>query len=126
MAPILGRIGAIRMRLEGPCPVPPATLVVLPFMLRPARRADIRAVTPTSLRWFSGAGVLVCVSQMANYMALAFAPVSVVAPIHRLSLVFRIFVNTWLNRDHEVPGGRVWAATLIGLAGALLLTLPLT
>ena len=75
-----------------------------------------------SCKWFSISGVLVGLSQMAGYLALSIAPVSVVTPIQRLSLVFRVFANSLLNRDHEVIGGRVWAATAVGLLGAAALS----
>ena len=36
----------------------------------------------------------------------AIAPVSVVQPIQRTSLIFRLFFSWMLNREHEVFGGR--------------------
>ena len=55
-------------------------------------------------------GIAVGISQMFRYMALAVAPVSVVTPIQRLSLVFRIYFGARLNPHHEVFGDRViWA-----------------
>ena len=92
-------------------------------LLSPALRGGIFSVDRVSRQWFSISGALVAISQMTGYMALAVAPVSVVTPIQRLSLVFRVFANSLLNREHEVIGGRIWAATIIGLVGAIALSL---
>lgn len=100
-----------------------AALVMALSLLSPSLRGHILKVDPVSRRWFSISGALVCLSQMTGYMALAVAPVSVVTPIQRLSLVFRVFANSMLNREHEVIGGRIWAATFVGLLGALALSI---
>lgn len=93
------------------------------MLVSPKLRADIRNTNPVSGRWFAVSGILVALSQMCGYTALAFAPVSVVTPIQRLSLVFRVFVNSVVNREHEVLGGRVWVATGIAMLGAVFLTI---
>lgn len=100
-----------------------AALLMTLALFRPGFVSHVSAVGPVSRNWFSISGVLVCLSQMAGYMALAVAPVSVVTPIQRLSLVFRVFANSALNREHEVIDGRVWAATGIGLLGAFALSI---
>lgn len=100
-----------------------ATVIIALTLLAPGRVADIRAVDAPSCRWFALSGLLVALSQMFGYMALALAPVTVVTPIQRLSLVFRVFANSLLNREHEVIGGRVWIATGVSLLGALALSI---
>jgi hypothetical protein len=55
-------------------------------------------------------------------MALALAPVSVVTPIQRCSIVFRFYFSRVLNPEHEMFGGRIAAATVLALAGALALS----
>lgn len=91
-------------------------------LLLPGRLREVTSVQPIVARWYTLSGVLVCLSQMFGYMALAVAPVSVVTPIQRLSLVFRVYVNTLLNRDYEAIGGRVWLGTIVALLGALALS----
>ena len=59
---------------------------------------------------------------MLRYMALVLAPVSVVTPIQRLSLVFRLYFSRIINPQHEVFGGRIVAATVVSLVGALALS----
>jgi uncharacterized membrane protein len=100
-----------------------ATLVVLPFLLWPSRVRHIAAVTGESAKWFTISGVLVCLSQMFLYMGYAVAPVSVVSPIQRLSIVFRIYFGRLLNPQHEVFGSKLYLGTAISLVGALALSI---
>ena len=64
-----------------------------------------------------------CLSQMVRYMALSIAPVTVVAPIQRLSVIFRLLFGWIINRDHEVFRLGVLGGMLVSLIGALALTL---
>lgn len=100
-----------------------ATVVVLAIMIAGPPRRDVLGVDRESGRWFIISGVFVCVSQMLRYMALSIAPVTVVTPIQRTTLVFRILFGWIINRDHEVFGLRVIIGILISLAGAVALTL---
>jgi uncharacterized membrane protein len=99
-----------------------ATAAMALVLFKPGLRAHIMAVDRISGKWFSISSALVCVSQMTSFLALAIAPVSVVVPIQRLSLVFRVFANSALNREHEIVGGRIWLATVVGLIGAFALS----
>jgi hypothetical protein len=56
-------------------------------------------------------------------MAMSVAPVTVVSPINRLSILFRLYFSRWLNPEHEVFSGSVIAGTVVSLAGALALSL---
>jgi uncharacterized membrane protein len=99
-----------------------ATLFVALAFLLPGERKSFRAIDRVSAIWFLMSGVAVGISQMTRYMAIAVAPVSVVTPIQRLSMVFRIYFGAWINPHHEVVGGRLIAGTLISLAGAIALS----
>lgn len=72
--------------------------------------------------WFVVSAVLVALSQMFRYLALAVAPVAVVVPIQRLSVVFRILFNAIINRDHEALDGWVIFSILLAVLGAVALT----
>jgi uncharacterized membrane protein len=100
-----------------------ATLIALPFLLWPNRLRHVLALEPEAAKWFTISGVMVCVSQMFLYMAYAVAPVSVVTPIQRLSIVFRIYFGHVLNPQHEVFGRKVYLGTAVSLLGALALSL---
>jgi uncharacterized membrane protein len=94
-----------------------ALILVLPGQIR-----HLRQLEPQAAKWFVASGVFVCAAQMFRYMALSVAPVAVVAPIQRLSVIFRFYFARLFNPHHEVFGGRVIAATIASLAGALALS----
>ena len=100
-----------------------ATLFVSLFAFLPGQIAHVRKLDPSTRNWFIGSGLTVMLSQMFRYLALSVAPVSVVQPIQRLSLVFRFFFSYWFNRDHEVFSSKVWVSTGVALVGAILLSL---
>jgi uncharacterized membrane protein len=99
-----------------------ATLFIALAFIFPGERKSFRALNGETAKWFVVSGITVGLSQMTRYMAIAIAPVSVVSPIQRLSMVFRIYFGAWLNPHHEVFGGRVILGTLISLAGAIALS----
>ncbi len=99
-----------------------ATAVVAVLMLLPGQISHVRKVDSKATLWFVISGVTVMASQMFRYMALSIAPVSVVQPIQRLSLLLRFFFGWLINREHEVFSSKVWISTIIALVGALLLT----
>lgn len=100
-----------------------ATVVILLLVTLAGGPALLRHIDPTAQRWFFLSGVLVFLSQMFRYMALAVAPVSVVVPIQRLSVIFRIFFSWQLNRKHEDLGRPVLLGVALSLLGAVALTL---
>ena len=99
-----------------------ATAALVLTLLLPGKWRNFRDIDRNATKWFVVSGIAVCISQMTRYMALAVAPVSVVSPIQRLSLVFRIYMGWWLNPKHEVFGGRVVVGTIISLFGAVALS----
>jgi len=99
-----------------------ASLVVLFVVIVTGQVADVRKVSAANAKWFCAAGLLVGLSQMLRYLALSMAPVSVVTPIQRLSLLFRMLFSWLFNREHEVFSTRLLAGTLVSLFGALLLS----
>ena len=100
-----------------------ATAAIAVPMLMPRQWRSFKSVDGESAKWYIISGIAVCFSQMFRYMALAIAPVSVVTPIQRLSLVFRIYFGWMLNPHHEVFGSRVILGTVISLVGALALSM---
>ncbi len=85
--------------------------------------AFMRDLDRTARNWFAVSGVFVFVSQMLRYMALSVAPVTIVVPIQRLSVVFRVIFSWIINPDHEVITGKVLAGIGISLVGGLALTM---
>jgi uncharacterized membrane protein len=76
-----------------------------------------------SAKWFCGAGFFVGISQLLRYVALSFAPVSVVSPIHRVSLIFRLIFSYMINRKYEIFASGMILGTMISIVGAMLLSI---
>jgi drug/metabolite transporter (DMT)-like permease len=100
-----------------------ATALFSLVLLWPGQWRHVRAIDGEAAKWFTFSGFLVFFSQMFLYMALSIAPVTVVSPINRLSILFRLYFSRLLNPKHEVFGGSVIAATMVSLLGALALTI---
>jgi uncharacterized membrane protein len=99
-----------------------AALAFALILMWPGQWRHVRALDPAAAKWFAVSGVCVCFAQMLRYVAFVLAPVSVVTPIQRLSLIFRFILSRIVNPQHEVFGGRIVAATLVSLVGALALS----
>lgn len=100
-----------------------ATLVVVCVLAATGSLRHARFASPETAKWFGLAGFFVGVSQVLRYMALAVAPVTVVAPIQRLSLLFRFFFSWLMNREHEIFSGRIFVGTALSLVGVAFLSL---
>jgi len=102
-----------------------ATVAIALPLLLPGQWKSFRTIDRDTATWFAVSGVAVAISQMTRYMALTIAPVSVVSPIQRLSMVFRLYFGAMLNPHHEVFGGRIIAGTVISLLGAVALSVSI-
>jgi uncharacterized membrane protein len=102
-----------------------ATILLLLILLWPGNIRHVMAMKPEPAKWFAFSGVLVCVSQIFMYMAMSIAPVTVVSPISRLSILFRLYFSRLINPEHEHFGGPVIAGTVVSMLGALILSLSL-
>lgn len=92
------------------------------ILLVPGQLGQVLTLERGPAGWFVVSGLFVFLSQMFRYMALAVAPVSIVVPIQRLSVVFRVLFSWLINRDHELFGFWVLFGIAISLVGAVLLT----
>lgn len=99
-----------------------ATIAVLLLLLTPGHLREVAAVNRDSAKWFLTSGVLVYVSQIFAYMAVALAPVTITAPIIALNNVFRIHLSRWINPQHEVFGPEVVLATALSFLGVVVLS----
>lgn len=101
-----------------------ATLVFILVLVKPGSWRDIRDMKLENAPWFLAAAVLVAISQALVYASLAIAPLMVVTPILQLSLVFRLFLSQWINRDHEVMNTAVLVGAGAAVLGSILVALP--
>lgn len=97
-------------------------VVVALVLVVPGKFAHIRALDIRTAGWFVITGVLVFISQMLLFVALALAPVSVVASVQRTAIVFRVVFSWLLNRDHEVLGLSAILGIAVSAMGVMALT----
>ena len=99
-----------------------ATAIMILLLFVPGHWRELRAVSPQNAKWFVFSGMLVYVSQIFAYMAVAIAPVTVTAPIIGLANIFRIYFAKLLTPDHELFGRDVYLATAISFLGVVVIT----
>jgi len=100
-----------------------AAVVLGAIILYPANLRQVAAMNRNTAKWFTLSGIFVCTSQMLRFMALAIAPVTVVAPIQQTTAIFRVIFGWFINREYE--DFSFWVMTGIGvsLVGAVTLSL---
>jgi uncharacterized membrane protein len=98
-----------------------ATVTVAVLVMLAGGRRYMGTLDSGSRGWFLISAVFVALSQLFRYLALAVAPVAVVVPIQRLSVVFRLIFNALLNREHEVFDAWVIGSILLAVLGAVAL-----
>lgn len=130
LSPVLVRLGVEHIGLQasaaaGLISYGAATLALVLALAWPGQWQHALATPAGAVKWFTLSGLFVAVSQVLRYMALAIAPVSVVTPIQRLSVLFRIYFSALLNREHEELGNVVILGTVLSLIGALALSVSL-
>jgi uncharacterized membrane protein len=97
-------------------------LVIAAVLLATGQVRHVLSIEREPAKWFMLTGLLVCLSQIFRYAALSLAPVSVVAPIQRLSNIFRLYASWIINPEHEVFDRSVILATVVSLVGAAALS----
>ena len=95
-----------------------ATVVVTLGLFIPSLRRNVMHVHGDNARWFVYSGVFVAAAQGLLYSALAVAPIMLVAPLLRLSLVFRFLFALLLNPHHELFGAIVVFGSIVSIVGA--------
>src|SRR3954464_1415244 len=100
-----------------------ATLCFALILFKPRSWAEIRSIHRENLPWFLSGAVTVAISQAFVYASLAAAPLIVVTPILQLSLVFRLGLSQWINREHEVMNSAVIIGAFTAVLGSILVAL---
>lgn len=101
-----------------------ATLCFALILFKPGAWTDITSTSRENLPWFLSGAVTVAISQAFIYASLAAAPLIVVTPILQLSLVFRLGLSQWLNREHEVMNAAVIVGAVTAVLGSLVVAIP--
>ncbi|HUC45092.1 MAG TPA: hypothetical protein VMR94_00955 [Hyphomicrobiaceae bacterium] len=81
-------------------------------------RRNLMLLRRDNVPWFVYSGAFVAMAQGFLYSAVAVAPIMIVMPLLRSSLVFRLLLAAWLNPEHEIFGPSVIVGCAISLAGA--------
>ena len=100
-----------------------ATIFISLVLLRPRSWGDIVGMRRENLPWFFASAVFVAISQAFVYASLAVAPLMVVTPILQLSLVFRLLLSQWLNREYEVMNIAVFVGAAMAVLGSILVSI---
>ena len=87
---------------------------------------SLSSMSREGLRWFLVSGFMIAVSQVFRYAAFALAPVSVVVPIQRLSVIFRLLFNWYLNRQYERIEAKIVIGIILSVFGAAALGVDTT
>ena len=96
-------------------------LVLIIILLSRTRFGDIYALNNKGVKWFILTGFLGFLSHLFRYMALGLAPISIVEPIQRTTIIFRVIFGWILNRQHEIINKTVLFGILLSVAGVYLI-----
>lgn len=94
-------------------------------LLSRVKLIEILSINIDGVKWFTLTGILGSSAQLLRFIALGFLPISIVEPIHRSSIVFRVLFGYLINRKHEIINLRVLSGIALSLVGVYLLILQL-
>ena len=92
-------------------------LVLIIIILSKTKFGDIYTLNNKGVKWFVLTGFLGFLSHLFRYMALGVAPVTIVEPIQRTTIIFRVIFGWLLNRKHEVINTTVLLGILLSVVG---------
>lgn len=100
-----------------------ASAVLVVTLLVPGKLVKVVAERKTAGPWFYANTVASFFAQMFRYVALAIAPVTVVAPLARTLALFTLAFSFLINRRLEYFGARVIIGILLSVVGSVVLVL---
>ncbi len=99
-------------------------LVILMFFSG-VKIKDILEMDSNAVKWFTLTGFMGSIAQLLRYIALGLIPVSIVEPIHRTSVIFRVLFGYIINKNHEIINARVLLGVALSMIGMYLLILQI-
>ena len=99
--------------------------LILIMTLSRVRIGHIIGMDKSALKWFTITGFMGSSAQLLRYIALGLIPVSIVEPIHRTSVIFRVIFGFIINRNHEIINIRVLLGVALSIIGMYLLILQI-
>ena len=91
------------------------------MILFKVRIKDILEMNKSAIKWFTVTGFLGSTAQLLRYIALGLIPISIVEPIHRTSVIFRVIFGFIINRNHEIINARVLLGVALSIIGLSLI-----
>ncbi len=101
------------------------SFLILIMILTRVRIRDIIEMDKSALKWFTITGFMGSSAQLLRYIALGLIPISIVEPIHRTSVIFRVMFGFVINRNHEIINIRVLLGVALSIIGMYLLILQI-
>ncbi|MFL2837192.1 MAG: hypothetical protein EVA83_03310 [Hyphomicrobiales bacterium] len=95
------------------------------MVLFKVRIKDILEMNKSAVKWFTVTGFLGSTAQLLRYIALGLIPISIVEPIHRTSVIFRVIFGFIINRNHEIINARVLLGVALSIIGMYLLIIQI-
>ncbi len=92
-------------------------LVFIVIMISKTKFQEIYTLNNQGTKWFIITGFLGFLSHLFRYMALGVAPITIVEPIQRTTIIFRVVFGWLLNRQHEVINLTVLFGILLSVIG---------
>ena len=99
--------------------------LILMMTFTRVRIRDIIEMDKRALKWFITTGFMGSSAQLLRYIALGIIPISIVEPIHRTSVIFRVIFGFIINRNHEIINIRVLLGVALSIIGMYLLILQI-
>ena len=99
--------------------------LILMMTFTRVRIRDIIEMDKRALKWFIITGFMGSSAQLLRYIALGLIPISIVEPIHRTSVIFRVIFGFIINRNHEIINIRVLLGVALSIIGMYLLILQI-
>ena len=99
--------------------------LILIMTLMRVRIRDIIEMDKSALKWFTITGFMGSSAQLLRYIALGLIPISIVEPIHRTSVIFRVIFGFIINRNHEIINLRVLLGVALSIIGMYLLIMQI-
>ena len=92
-------------------------LVFIIIILSKTKFREIYAINNQGVKWFILTGFFGFLSHLFRYMALGVAPITVVEPIQRTTIIFRVIFGWVLNRQHEIINLTILFGVLLSTVG---------
>ncbi len=96
-------------------------LVLILIIVSGSKFRKIYDLNNKGVKWFILTGFLGFLSHLFRYMALGVAPITIVEPIQRSTIIFRVIFGWLLNRQHEIINKTVLFGIMLSVAGVYLI-----